>query len=208
MLKKIMCLGLSIVTILGSFTVAHASDTVTPEYDINPLVPSGLVYEYNVEPPSEDAVMVRQQIIQKDMYTEIYITEYVDSDGNITIDEMIVKHDQNPLLRSKSGSDTVTRSKISTTSTGEQRWKITITASFSWDDGKSKCTSMSASKSMASYMTCRDFNTSKGDSSLGGLTKAYAKVDYYFYVTSAAGSYNSGKFEITCTTTGTIKDNA
>lgn len=169
---------------------------------------SSSLKEYNIDIQGDmlnNAKVISKIKSQEDPYTEVTTIIYQLENGRLVTDTLSVFHS-----KSADGSDTATR-------TLEQsgRFSITITATFKWYDGKNslgiptsyvKCSSMSAS-----YTTYQDFVNSKFEKSHTsdyiGIGTAYAKVDYYFYSSSAPFLYNEGTFKITCSDEGTISDN-
>jgi len=174
----------AVVLLTGGVSVL-VSDTVLDEFESAPLL-------------SDETRMITPLV-------EENVKTYQLEDGSTLIDTTIIEYQTNPMLRSSAGSNTVTRYKEKYDGS-VFKWKITITATFSWKDGKSTCDSMNASYTLGANMSSYGFTQSSGNSSLGGLTKAYAKVDYDFRNTNSFG-FMTYKFEITCTTTGTIADN-
>lgn len=130
-------------------------------------------------------------------------TVYQQKDGTLITDTFDVSA---VATLSKNGTDTATRTRsISGWGT------ITITAGFQWyTEGLFsyvKCTSMSASYSLASKVKVDTWEKSYTKNYVK-IGKAKAQVEYYFYNSNAIFQHQSGTFKITCSDSGTISDNS
>lgn len=142
--------------------------------------------------------------------------QYSMEDGSIVVDKY--EYTVNKPLSTQTG-DNMLMAKISS---GSVDWSgsrsinycgtISMSASFVWepsdeylfDDGKVKCTSMSANYSIKSTWDKITWNKSKS-SSWVYYGKAYAKVKYHF-ATPASGytTFKRGTFKVTCSDSGSI----
>lgn len=132
------------------------------------------------------------------------ITTYILEDGTRMVDTFT--RGDNLLSRSKSGSDTATRTR------SLDEWgSISLTASFSWrTEGMFsyvKCTSASASKNLSSQAAVSTWDLTKTSDEVS-IGTAKASIKYYIYNTIIHGQHRDGTLTIKCSDSGTISDNA
>ena len=158
---------LVVVTTMCNGLIVHASDFAEADSTTS-------------DSSDVDAVLIGAKLISEKEYVEndrrISEKIYEQEDGTIIIDTLNVGAD---LMRSSNGSDTATRTR---TISG---WgSITITATFDWyTEGVFsyvRCSSMSASRSLASGVAVSTWTTSS-TSNYVAIGTAKAQVEYYFY---------------------------
>lgn len=195
-MRKMISTIMALAMIMAMATPIYAS-----HYSDQKLM---VVSEQVFDDPTDEGAKLIDQSIKNNGKQTIITKTYQLPDGSILEDVFTFNNNK---TKSSEGSDSASRTR-----TVGKLGSVTLNASFKWYTqgliAYVTCTSASSSYTKTNSSMIVNTSVTKTDEYVG-LGKAYAKVEYSFHNPLTGGiGYTSGSFQITCTDTGSITDNA